>query len=257
MNKLRITTIQADMRWEDPAANHVYYRELFDRIEGATDVIALPEMWSTGFSMQSAALAEPMDGSSMQWMAEQAAARQAVVAGSLIIADGGQYWNRMIWMRPDGTYDQYDKHQLFKMAGEDAHYAAGQARVTVAHRGWRIRLAVCYDLRFPVWLRNVDDYDALLVIASWPAARRTHWQTLLQARAIENQCYTIGVNRVGTDGNGLDYAGDTMVVGPFGEVEYHAAHHAAVATHTLLLDEVRAVRRKIPYLGDRDAFELR
>lgn len=257
MNALRITTLQADLHWESPAQNRAMFAAQIDAIGHPTDVIVLPEMWSTGFSMQSAALAEPMDGPSVTWMAEQAAARQVVVTGSVIIADGGQYWNRMIWMRPDGTYDQYDKHQLFKMAGEHAHYAAGQERVTVTHRGWRIRLAVCYDLRFPVWLRNVDDYDVLLVIASWPAARRTHWQTLLQARAIENQCYTIGVNRVGTDGKGLDYAGDTMVVSPFGEVEYHAAHHAAVATHTLLLDEVRAVRRKIPYLGDRDAFELK
>lgn len=256
MNTLRITTLQADLHWEAPAENRAMFAAQIEAIGHPTDVIVLPEMWSTGFSMRSAALAEPMDGPSVAWMAEQAAARQAVVTGSLIVADSGQYRNRMIWMRPDGSCAYYDKHQLFKMAGEHAHYAAGQERVVVEHGGWRIGLAVCYDLRFPVWLRNVTGYDLLLVVASWPMARRTHWQTLLQARAIENQSYVIGVNRVGTDGNGLDYAGDTMVVTPYGEVEYHAAHRVATATHTLLLDHVQDVRRKIPYLGDRDAFEL-
>jgi len=255
MSDLKITTIQADLIWEDIDANIEMFEQLFETIDGQTDVIVLPEMFSTGFSMNTSELAEPEDGKIMYWMHEMAKKYDCIITGSMIFDDNGTYYNRLIWMRPDGDFEYYDKHQLFKMSGEHNHFGAGNRKVIIEHKGWRICPLVCYDLRFPVWARNAEDYDLLLYVANWPVNRNFHWRTLLQARAIENQAYTIGVNRVGK-ASGLDYSGDTSVFDPFGIEMYHVENQVTVATHILSLERVGEVRAQIPYLQDRDKFEV-
>ena len=255
MSNLKITTIQADLKWEDVDGNLAMFDELINQIEGKTDVIILPEMFSTAFSMKSAQLAEDEEGPTMYWLRSTAEQKDAVITGSMIFNDNGSYKNRLIWMRPDGTYDYYDKHQLFKMSGEHHHFDAGNEKVIIEHQGWRICPLVCYDLRFPVWARNAEDYDLLLYVANWPVNRSFHWRTLLQARAIENQSYVIGVNRVGS-ASGLDYSGNTSVFDPFGIEMYHCENEIAIVTHTISKDRIREVRSQIPYLKDRDTFKV-
>jgi predicted amidohydrolase len=255
MSKLKVTTIQADLIWEDVDANIAMFDQLIEGIGESTDVIILPEMFATGFSMNSKELAEPIDGKTMYWMHETAKKYDCVVTGSMIFNNDENYFNRLIWMHPDGTFDYYDKHQLFKMGGEHRHYSAGHRKVIIKYKGWRICPLICYDLRFPVWARNVEDYDLLIYVANWPISRNFHWRVLLQARAIENQVYTIGVNRVGK-ASGLDYSGNTSIFDPFGIEIYHVENEVAVATHTIDLEHVRAIREKIPYLQDRDKFEI-
>jgi omega-amidase len=255
MSNLRITTIQADLKWEDIDGNLAQFEQLIQEIEGSTDVIILPEMFTTGFSMNPKAFAEPLDGKTMYWMHEMAENNDAVITGSFIFDENGSYRNRLVWMRPDGTYDYYDKHQLFKVSGEHEHYDAGNDKVIIEHKGWRICPMICYDLRFPVWARNVEDYDLLLYVANWPVTRSEHWRTLLKARAIENQSYVVGVNRCGNSG-GFDYSGDTSVFDPFGLELYHIAGQAAVQTTEISKDRVTEVRTQIPYLGDRDTFKV-
>ncbi len=249
MSDLKITTIQADLNGKI-LMKFTMLDELIEGLQGATDVIVLPEMFSTGFSMNSKELAEPADGKTMYWLHETAKKCNCVVTGSMIFDDNGTYFNRLIWMRPDGTFEYYDKHQLFKMSGEHQHFAAGQRKVIIEHKGWRICPLVCYDLRFPVWARNAEDYDLLLYVANWPITRHVHWRTLLKARAIENQSYVIGVNRVGF-ASGLDYSGDTSVFDPFGIETYHVENKVDVKTHKLSLERVKEVRTQIPYLQDR------
>lgn len=256
MSNLKITTIQADLKWEDIDGNLAMFDELIATIKDKTDIVLLPEMFSTAFSMNSTQLAENEQGKTMNWLRETAQQQDAVVCGSIIFDDNGSYRNRLIWMRPDGTYEYYDKHQLFKMSGEHRHFDAGNRKVIIEHQGWRVCPLVCYDLRFPVWARNVEDYDLLIYVANWPITRNVHWRVLLQARAIENQVYTIGVNRVGK-ANGLDYSGDTSIFDPFGVELYHVANKVAVATHTISKARVDEVREQIPYLKDRDKFEIK
>ncbi len=256
MSSLKITTIQADLNWEDIDANLAMFDELIMTIEESTDIVILPEMFSTGFSMKSKELAERADGKTMYWMHETAKKLGAVVTGSIIFDDEGAMKNRLIWMRPDGTYDYYDKHQLFRMGNEHLAYEAGNEKIIVEYKGWKICPLICYDLRFPVWARNVEDYDLLLYVANWPVPRRVHWQTLLKARAIENQAYVIGVNRVGVV-KGLEYSGDTSIFDPFGDELYHVEYKVAVHTHELSKTRVEEVRKTIPYLKDRDIFEIK
>jgi predicted amidohydrolase len=212
-------------------------------------------MFTTGFSMQAAELAEDMEGPSVEWLRTMAARLGAVVAGSLIVADGG-YRNRLLWARPDGTLAAYDKRHLFRMAREHEHYTAGEERVVVDLYGWRVLPLVCYDLRFPVWSRSRDDYDLALYVANWPAARRYAWSTLLRARAIENLCYVVGVNRVGADGAGIDYAGDSVALDPRGRPLAELGDAAVVTQVTLSADALREHRRRFPAHLDADAFRL-
>ena len=208
--------------------------EKINTIREKTEIIVLPEMFSTGFSMRPKELAEDMDGPAVQWMARMAAAHRIILAGSLMIADRGQYFNRLVWMLPNGQYGHYDKRHLFAYAGEHNHFQPGQKRVVARVNGWRILLQVCYDLRFPVWARqqptgdDTTEYDVLVYVANWPERRAHAWKTLLQARAIENQCYVIGVNRVGEDGTGLYHSGDSMVVDPMGDILFTTAHEEQV-----------------------------
>ncbi len=256
MRDLRVALVQSMLHWEDAAANRAMFTEKFSALRGTTDLIVLPEMFTTGFSMRSAELAEPMDGATVNWMKEQARELDAAIYGSTIIVEGGKYFNRGLFVKPDSSVISYDKRHLFRMAEEFQHYTAGSERVVVEWHGWKLLLQICYDLRFPVFARNRGDYDALLYVANWPEPRRYPWSQLLIARAIENQSYVIGVNRVGMDGKGHHYTGDSASVDPRGDADVMKASKEDVL-HTVLhreaLDDFRA---KFPVAMDADDFGL-
>ncbi|NJC25683.1 amidohydrolase [Neolewinella antarctica] len=257
MQNLRATLLQTEITWEAPAENRTRYAARIKELTGQTDLIILPEMFTTGFTMNPGPHAEAMNGPSVNWMAEQARRTNAAITGSLVIEEGGKYYNRLIFMRPDGQFDVYDKRHPFSMSGEHEHYAAGTERVTIKFRGWRIRPLICYDLRFPVWSRNHDDYDLLIYVANWPDRRAHDWRILLQARAIENQAYVIGVNRVGADENGHAYNGDSCVISPgWDGVISSVAKEERTWTETLSADHLRKVRQKLPFLADRNDFSV-
>jgi len=219
MKDLRITLIQTKLHWQDAVKNISMFDALVKKIKkGSTDVILLPEMFSTGFTMQAASNAEEMNGPSMQFMIITAAEKNAAVCGSLIIREKKKYFNRLIWMQPDGSYSHYDKRHLFSMAKEQLTYTQGTKKLIVSWRGWKICPLVCYDLRFPVWSRRTrkNDYDLLIYVANWPERRRLAWSQLLPARAIENQCFVAGLNRIGADGNNISHTGDSAVIDPMG-----------------------------------------
>ncbi|KTT23411.1 carbon-nitrogen hydrolase [Pseudomonas oryzihabitans] len=253
---LHLALLQSDLAWHDPAANRAHFERQLAEV-GAVDLIILPEMFTTGFSMDSASLAEPTDGPTSAWMRAQAQRSGAVVTGSLIVQDEhGRYRNRLLWATPDGELLHYDKRHLFRMAGEHQHYAPGTERRLVTLKGWRIRPLVCYDLRFPVWSRAQDDTDLLLYVANWPAPRRGHWNRLLPARAIENLCYVAAVNRIGSDGNGHPYAGDSQVLDFQGEPLVEAGAAAGIFQATLSASALAAYRQRFPAQRDADAFSL-
>lgn len=267
-DKLTVTIIQADLFWEDKIANLQMLQQKIESISEKTQVIILPEMFSTGFSMNAKALAETMDGPTIAWMKQVAAAKRVVVTGSLIIEDTDAdkaYYNRLIWMLPNGQCGVYNKRHLFTLAGENEPYTAGEKRLVASVNDWKINLQICYDLRFPVWARQVPQvpgenwrgmYDVLMYVANWPEKRSNAWKTLLQARAIENQCYVIGVNRVGTDGNGLHYTGDSMVIDPLGEVLYDKKDEEDVFTITLSKEHLNTIRTQLPFWEDADVFKI-
>ena len=262
MDNLRISLVQGDTLWHDPAGNREYYGELIAPLRGITDLVLLPETFTSGFSNDAIDDAEGMDGPTVCWMREQAAALGAVVSGSVQVRDGGGVYNRMVWMRPDGTHAQYDKRHLFTYAREHERYAPGRERLVVELRGWRVNPLVCYDLRFPVFARNTLDaegrpaFDLQLYVANWPAARAYAWKTLLRARAIENVCYVAGLNRVGRDGKGLLYCGDSAVIDFLGTPLSECTDEEVVVTTTLLAAELTAFRERFPALEDGDAFTL-
>jgi predicted amidohydrolase len=264
MSTLTITTIQTSLHWEDKAANLRRFEQQIRNIQQRTEVVVLPEMFTTGFSMQPEKLAEKMDGETVTWMKQLSAEKKIILTGSVIIEEEGHYYNRLIWMLPNGQYGYYDKRHLFAYAGEDRQFAAGNKRLIASVKGWKINLLICYDLRFPVWSRqtpavagadgSAPEYDVLMYVANWPERRNHAWKTLLQARAIENQCYVVGVNRVGTDGNGHNYSGDSMVIDALGTVLYTKAHDEDVFTITLQKDSLDETRNKLPFLKDADRF---
>ncbi|MWJ28469.1 amidohydrolase [Halomonas sp. ZH2S] len=265
MSKLRASLVQCDLRWEDPQANHQHLETLLGELDGReTDLIVLPEMFATGFTMNSREMAQPMQQSpSVAWLSDQAQQRDCVMTGSVAIEDNGEYYNRMIWATPDGEIVHYDKRHLFRMAGEHERYGMGQQRCVVELKGMKLLLSVCYDLRFPVWLRQQPtaeeafEYDALLCVANWPAPRRQPWRTLLQARAVENLCYVIGVNRVGEDAKNTPYAGDSMLVDFKGDpLIDRDADSGFIETGTLDKDALDAFREKFPAWQDADRFQL-
>lgn len=262
MSDLTVSLIQANLHWEDIPANLAMFGQKIDSIKERTEVIVLPEMFSTGFSMQSSRLAETMDGSAVQWMKQKAKEKNVIITGSLIIEENGEYYNRLLWMLPNGTYGAYDKRHLFAFADEHNHYKAGEKRLIAQVKGWKICLNVCYDLRFPVWTRNTIQengapaYDVLVNVANWPERRNTPWRALLQARAIENQCYVIGVNRVGNDGHNIYHSGDTSLIDPVGEIIYHKAHDEDAFTYTLSRTHLEELRAKFPFMKDADEFMI-
>ena len=312
MSTLTITLIQTEPKWEDKAANLRSLEEKILSIRENTELVVLPEMFSTGFSMRPEVLAESMDGPSLAWMRSVAARKRIILTGSLIIEEKGHYFNRLIWMLPNGEYGFYDKRHRFAYAGESEHYTAGHKRLVASVKGWKIMPLVCYDLRFPVWSRQTPaageseapaahslagahtapsapagqprpasapppapgpnapappenpaapnepplEYDVLLYVANWPERRSLAWKTLLQARAIENQSYVIGVNRIGNDGNNIYHSGDSMIVGPLGEILYHGMAREEIFTLTLRKETLTDVRQRFPFWRDADLFSI-
>lgn len=271
---LRVALIQGDTRWHDPAGNRAYYGDLIAPLAGKTDLVVLPETFTSGFSNEALANAEDMQGPTVAWLRQQAVALDAAVCGSVQLriddahaqAEGiapGVY-NRLLFATPDGGLMHYDKRHLFRMAREHERYAAGTKRVFVDWRGWRIFLQVCYDLRFPVYARNrfnveraeAFDYDLAVFVANWPAPRAYAWKTLLRARAIENLACVIGVNRVGTDGNEVPYAGDSVALDPLGQPLAEGDTAVRVLTATFSAEQLRAHRERFPAQLDADAFDL-
>lgn len=254
---LRISMIQAHIIWEDRAENLSYYEELIRRVRGRTDLVVLPEMFTTGFSMEPERLADEADGETVATVRSWAERYGIAIAGSFIAREGGRYFNRAFFITPD-SQSFYDKRHLFRMAGENKVYSAGDKRLVVSYRGWNICLMVCYDLRFPVWSRNVDnEYDLLVYVANWPEARRKVWKPLLQVRAIENMAYVCGVNRVGIDGKGFSYKGDSVVYSPKGKkLAYAGKREETTRTCVLSARELEAFREKFPVWKDADGFTL-
>jgi omega-amidase len=263
MQRLTVSLVQGATRWHDAPANREYYGALVRQATGS-DLIVLPETFLSGFSNDTRATAETMDGESVAWLRALAVEVGAVICGSLAIRENDIVYNRLLWVRPDGSYLQYDKRHLFRMAGEHMRYGGGNQRLIVDLKGWRILPQVCYDLRFPVWLRNRRlesatggmDYDLSIFVANWPAPRRQPWRTLLRARAIENLAYVIGLNRVGVDGNELAYAGDSAVIDPLGEALVELGGQEQVVIVTLDPVALRAHRERFPAWMDADEFNL-
>ena len=252
-----ITIIQSELHWQNPEANRAMFEEKIWQIDQSTDLIVLPEMFTTGFSMEAKKLAERMDLHTHRWMQQMAAQTNAVVTGSFICVDNGQYFNRLLWVEPNGSYDYYDKRHLFRMAEEHQTYTGGERLIVKEWKGWKIAPFVCYDLRFPVWSRNVNQgYDLAVYVANWPEARRTPWSVLLKARAIENLSYVVGVNRVGKDGNGIPYSGDSAIIDFKGEVIFEKTQEATIYTTTLNKDALDAFRAKFPAHLDADRFDI-
>jgi omega-amidase len=264
MNNLRLSLVQGDTRWHDPAANREYYGHLMAPLHGITDLVLLPETFTSGFSNDAIDQAETMDGPTIAWLHEQARKLDAAICGSVQMRDAGGVFNRLCFVTPDGVLHTYDKRHLFRYAKEHERYAAGRDRLTVEWCTWRICPMVCYDLRFPVFSRNrfnVErendlDYDLLLYVANWPSARSYAWKTLLRARAIENLCFVAGLNRVGTDGNGLGYDGDSAVIDFLGHPLSEAADEEVVSTMLLQAAPLLEHRARFPAMLDADAFSL-
>ena len=264
MQDLRISLVQGDTRWHDPAGNRGYYGDLVAPLKGRTDLVILPETFTSGFSNEAIHNAETMDGPTVAWIREQAKRLKAAVTGSVQLRTGEGVFNRLLFATPDGELVHYDKRHLFRYAGEHERYAAGRERLTIEWRGWRICPLVCYDLRFPVFSRNrydverknALDFDLLLFVANWPSARAHPWNALLRARAIENLCFVAAVNRVGTDGNGLHYAGDSAIIDFLGHPLSECGAEEVVSTTTLLAAELAAHRKRFPAMLDADAFTM-
>lgn len=254
---LRITIVQTALHWQEAEKNRAMFSGKLADAAPQTDLIVLPEMFTTGFSMEAEALAEEATGPTLSWMQQEAQKHQAVITGSAIVKENGNYYNRLYWVRPDGSYARYNKKHLFRMAKEHHTYTAGGEKIIVELNGWNICPLVCYDLRFPVWSRNVSNsYDLLLYVANWPQARSLAWRTLLQARAIENVAYVAGVNRVGTDGNNHPYSGDSAIIHPKGHHLLQTSQAEGIHSLTLSKQELTAFREAFPAHLDADAFSL-
>lgn len=255
MQNLTIALIQQEIVPNDPQHNLNAFANTMKNLQGV-DLIILPEVFTTGFCSNARNYAESVDGRAYQWMAQQAQKLSAVVTGSLVVKVGDTHFNRLVWMRPDGTYLHYDKRHLFRMAGEHERYASGNERILVELKGWRILPLICYDLRFPVWSRNRNDYDLALYVANWPSARSLHWNRLLQARAIENLSYIAGVNRVGMDEKHQHYSGDSSVYSSTGEVVFTSQEPGAFVVE-LYAEKLQEHRNSFPAYIDADEFEIK
>ncbi|MDP1727909.1 MAG: amidohydrolase [Bacteroidota bacterium] len=257
-NNLSVTLFQQNLFWENIEANISKFAALINSSGLITDILVLPEMFSTGFSMQPEKFSQTMDGSAISAMKAWARACNAAVCGSLIISEKGKYYNRFVWVEPDGKLTYYDKGHLFRMGEEQLHYSKGNNRIIIDYKGWKIAPFICYDLRFPVWLRRSTayNYDLILLVANWPEKRSLHWKTLTQARAIENQSYLVAVNRVGIDGNQVNHSGDSQVIKPTGDIIFTEAHNETVKTLKLNFDDLTQYRTNFPVGMDADIFEL-
>ena len=272
MNEMRITSVQDVLHWEDEQSNLQMFTDLLSHLKGKTDLIVLPEMFNSGFSMRPEQFAQTIDGSTVRWMQQLAQQLDCAICGSLAIQEssslatqeisslaiqeGSGFVNKFIFVHPSGAIDQYNKRHCFRMSGEHEVYTPGVEKLIIDYRGWKILAQVCYDLRFPVFSRNENDYDLALYVANWPEVRRAPWRTLLQARAIENLAYVIGVNRIGEDDNGVIYSGDSIVVDYRGDVIFDHKDTASVHTQVLNLQALNDFREKFPAWMDADAFSL-
>lgn len=252
-----VTFLQLDTIWENPEQNRKNISGILDGKDLSGHILVLPEMFTTGFTMSPEKVAEEMNGTSVKWMQKQAELQKCVMMGSLVINTNTGFMNRLIWVRPDGELQFYDKRHLFRMGEEDAYYQAGNRQVIFEYLGWRIRPLICYDLRFPVWSRNKSNYDLLIYVANWPESRRKVWLSLLVARALENQVYVVGVNRVGMDGRNLSYSGDSVVIDPRGEVLIGPEpNREGINSAMLSLKKLRDFQEKFPVHLDADDFQI-
>jgi omega-amidase len=258
MQDLVVSIIQTELHWENIEANLAMFEEKIWQIKDKTDLIVLPEMFSTGFSMNASKLAEPMNSKTFRWMKQMSQQTGAVVCGSYIVREKENYFNRFLWMNPDGTFSHYDKRHLFRMAKEHETYSGGSHKIILNLKGWRIMPLICYDLRFPVYSRQGKGltYDCLVYVANWPERRSLAWYTLLRARAIENLSYVIGVNRVGKDGNGHAYSGDSSIIQPDGETVFSEKYNEKIVSVTLKADLIETYRKNFPAYLDADDFEI-
>ena len=256
-NELNIVAIQAKLTWENPAANLLFFEQKIAQLNSDTDLIVLPEMFSTGFTMQPASIAQTMKGSSVLWMIATARANNLAIVGSIVVQENNQYFNRAIFVHPNGLIDTYDKRHLFSLAGEDILYTSGSKRLIVHFKGWRICPLICYDLRFPVWSRNTNNYDLLLFMANWPIPRIDAWDTLLKARAIENMSYCIGVNRIGEDTNGYQYNGHTTAYDFLGKEIARTTEGKEDLLQCVISKTLQEeTRKKLSFLNDKDSFKI-
>lgn len=253
---MKISIIQTSLTWENPEANRTNLTQKIKTINGGTDLIILPEMFATGFTMNPSAVAETANGASVQWMKETAAANNCAITGSLVIEEDGNYYNRLFFVLPNGEIKTYNKRHLFSFAGEDKFYTAGTEKLIVDYKGWKICPLVCYDLRFPVFARNTEEYDLLIYVANWPKVRTLAWDSLLRARAIENLSYTVGVNRIGEDGNGHAYSGHSQVIDALGTYITEPFEDEGVVTVNIDRDALLETRKKFAFLNDRDSFTI-
>lgn len=254
---LRVSIIQTDLVWENPQANFMHFEKLINAIEIQTDLIILPEMFTSGFSMNAQNLFDEHEGDTLNWLRKQAKSKDSAITGSAIIKDDDRYYNRLYFVKPSGEYCTYDKHHLFTLAGEHKHYSAGKEKLIVEYKGWKICPLICYDLRFPVWARNTEDYDLLLYVANWPQKRISAWDALLKARAIENMCYCVGVNHIGQDGNDFPYTGHSAIYDVLGEkISTDLFEEHFVETKTLSKQHITENRDKLGFLRDRDDFNV-
>ncbi|WP_299243678.1 amidohydrolase [uncultured Aquimarina sp.] len=255
---LNITLIQSHLAWENPIQNRAVFEQKIKSIPNDTDLIILPEMFNTGFTMNATEVAETMGGDTIAWLRKLAKEKDCAIAGSVIIKDAEAYFNRFLFVKPDGSIQKYDKHQLFTLAKEQEVFTAGNDEVIIAYKGWKIKPQVCYDLRFPVWARNTSGYDVLLYVASWPKPRVNAWDTLLKARAIENMSYCIGVNRVGLDGKGYEYNGHSAIYDVLGNsvLQENPIEREEILYATLDKTHIENTRKKLPFLEDADNFRI-
>lgn len=258
MQDLKLALIQTDIVWQNAEQNRILYSKKINSIISEVDFIVLPEMFTTGFSLQPYEIAETMQGETVQWMKQTASEAKAVICGSVIILEEDKYFNRFLFVQPSGEIAFYNKRHLFTLAGEDKVYTAGNEKVIIEYKGWKICPLICYDLRFPVWARNVEEYDVLLYVANWPKPRVAAWDTLLKARSIENLCYTIGVNRIGSDANNLEYSGHSAAFNCLGEkLTNTVSNSACIEIVSLQKDHIIKTRKQFAFLSDQDYFEIK
>ena len=256
MQDLKISLIQTKLFWEQKAENLSHIESHLNKVPNDTDLIILPEMFNTGFSMKPKELSETMNGETFKWLNITASRKNAIVIGSLIIEEDKKYYNRLIAMMPDGKFEFYNKRHLFRLAGEDKIYTGGNEKKYIVVKGWHIDLFICYDLRFPVWIRSNIDTHCLLFIANWPEKRKDAWISLLKARSIENQAYTIGVNRVGKDGNGFNHSGESSIYDPLGKCLEQRSDEECIILHTLKKEHILKTRESFQFYKDADNFKL-
>lgn len=267
LENLKVTLIQTSLHWLNRDANLSHFENLIEKIKEPTQLIVLPEMFTSGFTMDTKAAADSPDGEVIRWMKAMALKKKAVITGSVVISENGNFYNRLLWVTPEGTHDCYNKRHLFRMAKENEFYTEGNNRLITVIDDWRLCPLVCYDLRFPAWSRNINwnknferqhQYEVLIYVANWPERRNHAWKSLLVARAIENQCYVVGVNRVGVDGNEIPYSGDSMIINPLGEIiSKTKAYEESVETIQLSLKDLSDYRLAFPAIQDADAFEMK